>query len=96
MDHEEGYGRGPSSGRKVYKNGGPGVGGALHQTPGGPDNYGGVLGQLHWTPTGAHSGGYNDTESVPPGPATLESLPANAVIVSSVISAGVSSGGRPV
>ena len=46
-------------GGKVYKNGGLGVGGAPHQTPGGPDTYGGKLGLLHGTPTGAPSGGYN-------------------------------------
>ena len=59
MDHGEVDGRGTSAGRKVYKNRVPGVRGAPHQTPGGPDTYGGELGLLHGTPTGAHSSGYN-------------------------------------
>ena len=58
MDHGEGNGRGNLTRGNVYKDGGPGGGGAPHQAPGGPDTYGHELGFLHGTTTGTYSGGY--------------------------------------
>ena len=52
-------GRSPTAWGQVYKDGGPGDGGAPHQTPRGPDTYVGKSGFLPGTTTGTHSGEYH-------------------------------------
>ena len=58
MDYREVDGQGLTTQGQVYKYGGLGDGGALHQTPGGPHTYVGNLGSLKGTSTGTHAGGY--------------------------------------
>ena len=64
MDQGEGNGRVTTAMGQVYKYGGPGDGGAPHQTPGGPDTYGSKFGFLHGTTTGTHSSGYYQENTV--------------------------------
>ena len=59
MDYGDVDGRGITAQGQVYVDGGPGDGGAPHQTPGGLDTYVGDPGILPGTTSGTHSGGYH-------------------------------------
>ena len=59
MDYGEIDKRGLATWGQVHEDGGPGDGGAPHQTPRGPDTYSGESGLIPGPPPGAHSGGHH-------------------------------------